>query len=310
MSLITAIHIGFPKTGTTTQQKHLFARHSQVAYLGKPYEDEILKNEILKLVMEESLTYNPAILKEYIARYVQEERNKGKQVLLLSDELLVSASKVRDKGMVAERLKTVFAPNKILVTIRDQVEMLKSAYVNSGRLLKHVPAKFKGRAITFGEWLEMCWENRDRSYIGNVRYSHTIDYYTRCFGKENVGILLFEEFCSQKDAYTRKLANFLAIDTAEALKLLGGQHENPRLLQSQLDLELSHSRWGTPGRVPLLPGLLGRWYRLKRRFKDDEKARVQMPPDWMERLQTFYREGNRKLMDHYHLPLEKYGYLL
>jgi hypothetical protein len=310
MSLTVAVHIGFPKTGTTTQQKHLFARHSQVAYLGKPYADDVLKDEILKLVTEETLTYDPAVLKTYVARFVRKERNSGKQVVLLSDELLVSASKVRDKGVVAERIKAVFAPHKILVTLRDQVEMLKSAYVNSGRLLRHVPAKLKGRAITFGEWLEMCWENRARSYIGNIRYADTVDYYVKCFGKGNVEILLFEEFCTHKEEYTRKLADFLTIDAKEALKLLGGQHENPRLLQSQLDLELTHSRWGTPGRVPLLPGLLERWFRLKRQFKGDEKARVEMPPGWRERLLPFYREGNRKLADHYHLPLEKYGYLL
>jgi hypothetical protein len=310
MSLITAVHIGFPKTGTTTQQKHLFARHSQVGYLGKPYETETLKTEILKLVMEESLTYDPAVLKKYVAEQVKKEMNKGKRVVVLSDELLVSASKVRDKGVVAARIKEVFAPHKILVTIRDQVEMLKSAYVNSGRLLKHVPAQYQGRAITFAQWLEMCWENPARSYIGNIRYADTIDYYAGAFGKENICVLLFEEFISHKDEYTRKLAEFLTIDVGEALRLLGGQHENPRLLQSQLDLELSCSRWGIPGKVPVLPGLLGRWFRLKSRFRGDEKARVEMPPGWVARLQPFYAEGNRRLSEHYRLPLEKYGYLL
>ena len=303
-----AVHIGFPKTGTTTQQKHLFNRHTQVAYLGKPYPDEILKNEIIKLVMEESLTYNGSVLKEYVARQAAKEDNGGKKLLVLSDEILVSASKARDKGVVANRIKDVFAPAKILVTIREQLEMLKSAYVNSGRLLKHVPPKYKGRAITFTEWLEMCWDNPDRNYIGNIRYADTIDYYAGLFGKENLCVLLFEEFISNKEAYTRKLSEFLAIDAQEALQLLEGHHENPRLPQSQLDLELSSSRWGNPGSHPLISGLLRRWYRVKGFFKGDEKARVKMLPPWEERLKDYYRAGNRKLRETYNLPLQEYGY--
>jgi hypothetical protein len=101
MSLPVAVHIGFPKTGTTTHQKHLFAKHAQVSYLGKPYESDILKGEVLRLVMEESLTYDPAALKKHLVQPDAKERNSGKKLAVLSEELLVSASKVRDKGVVA-----------------------------------------------------------------------------------------------------------------------------------------------------------------------------------------------------------------
>ena len=33
----TFIHIGPSKTGTTTLQREIFAKHSQIAYLGKPF---------------------------------------------------------------------------------------------------------------------------------------------------------------------------------------------------------------------------------------------------------------------------------
>lgn len=303
-----AIHIGFPKTGTTTQQKHLFANHSQVSYLGKPYENDVLKKEILKLVMEESLTYDPTVLKEYLAQQAAKKNNRGKKLVVLSDELLVSASKVRDKGVVANRVKEVFKPAKILVTVRNQLEMLKSAYVNSGRLLKNVPPKYKGRAITFEDWLEMSWENPDRSYIGNIRYIDTIDYYAGLLGKEKVCVLLFEEFIFHKEQYTRKLSEFLTIDADESIRLLEGQHENPGLMQSQLDLELSSSKLGTRGRLPFIPGVLRRLYRFRGLFKQDGKARVDMPGSWAERLKEYYSKGNRKLIEEYSLPLKKYDY--
>ncbi len=308
MSLPLAVHIGFPKTGTTTHQKHLFAKHSQVSYLGKPYESDAIKGEILRLVMEESLTFDPTALGKYLVRRDPNQRDPGKKLAILSEELLVSASKVRDKGVVAERIKMVFAPVKILVTIRNQLEMLKSAYINGGRLLKNVPARYKGLAIKFEEWLEMVFENPARSYAGNIKYFDTINYYTRLWGKENIRVLLFEEFIYNKEEYTRQLSWFLGIDAGESLRLLADRHENPRVLQSQVDLELTKSKFGARGKNPLISKALKQWYDFRNLFKKNQGARVDLPTPWRERLQDFYGESNRELMKNFNLPLEKYGY--
>lgn len=308
MSLPIVIHIGFPKTGTTTHQKHLFGKHSQVSYLGKPYRSDILKGEILRLVMEESLTYDSTALKKYLVQLEANERKSGKKLAVLSEELLVSASKVRDKGVVAERIKEIFAPGKILVTIRNQLEVLKSAYINGGRLLKNVPLKYKGLAIKFDEWLEMVFENPDRSYVGNIKYLNTINYYARLLGKENICVLLFEEFIHNKEEYIRQLSEFLGIDARESQRLLTGQHENPRVLQSQVDLELTRSKFGPKGKNPFILIALKRWYDFRHLFKKSESARVDLPDPWLERLNDFYGESNRELMKNFNLPIDKYGY--
>jgi len=54
----TFIHIGFPKTATTTLQNHLFSKHPGIHYLGKPYRDDDLTGMIRSLVMQESTVYN------------------------------------------------------------------------------------------------------------------------------------------------------------------------------------------------------------------------------------------------------------
>jgi len=317
MSLPLAVHIGFPKTGTTTHQKHLFAKHAQVRYLGKPYANDAFKGEILRLVMEESLSYDAAAREKYLEQLVQlvhqvqpddHGRDPGKKLALLSEELFVSASKVRDKGVVAERIKEVLAPVKILVTIRNQLEMLESAYINGGRLLKNVPARYKGLAIKFEEWLEMIFENPARSYAGNIKYFDTINYYTRLWGKENICVLLFEEFLHNKEEYTRQLSGFLGIDAGESLRLLADRHENPRVLQSQVDLELTRSKFGPTGKRSFISAALKQWYDLRNLFKKNQGARVDLPAPWCERLRDFYSEGNRELVKNFNLPLEKYGY--
>ena len=49
------LHIGFPKTGTTTLQKHLFTEHSQIVYLGKPTRSEWLKEKMHTLIKQDSI---------------------------------------------------------------------------------------------------------------------------------------------------------------------------------------------------------------------------------------------------------------
>jgi len=308
MSLPTAVHIGFAKTGTTTHQIHLFSKHPQICYLGKPYENDILKKEILNLIMGESLTYNSSSLKEFLLQLEIYRRSNEGKVILISDELFVSASKVRDKGLVAQRIKDVFEPGKILITIRNQWELLKSAYINGGRLLKNIPARYKGFAIEFKEWLEMSFETPQRSYIGNIVYADTIDYYSRLFGKDNVGVFLFEDFLQNKDDYIRRLSDFLGIDARESARLLKEKHENPRLSQSQVDFELASSKFGPAGKIPLVSVALRRLFDIKKRFKSSGKASVEMPDEWKERLRLFYSEGNMKLIKNHNLPLEKYEY--
>lgn len=308
MAINTVIHIGFPKTGTTTHQIHLFDKHSQIVYLGKPYKEARFEQELHRLIKQESTIYDSSALKEYM-KSVKKER-PGKNLLLLSEEIMVSLSKVRDKGVVAQRIKEVFSPCKILITIRNQVEMLKSAYINGGRLLAHVPGKYRGRYVPFEDWLIFQYEYLDRSHMGNFIYFPTIQYYAKLFGKENILVLLFEEFLDQPEQYITKLSEFLAIDKNESLELLGAEHENVRIDQSRLEFERwvgSRMALGKSRFLYRLSKVYGYFFHL---LAKNKKAKVMIPGPWLERLRNVYSQGNRQLMAHFHLSLEQYGYLL
>jgi len=319
MSLNTIIHIGFPKTGSTTHQNHLFSKHSQVHFLGKPYPDERFREEFYRLIKQESTIYSPEPLKDYMNslwRSGKEKSGKEKKVVVISDEIMVSVSKVRDKGVVADRLKTVFGSGgtagtcKILITIRNQFDILKSTYISGCRLLTNVPARYKGRFVGFEEWLEYSCDNQERSHIGNFIYSDTIEYYNRLFGKDNVMVGVFEEFVRDKEEYIRKLTKFMDIDMNEAMELVKNAHDNERMEQSRLEFEhLVGSRVPVNKGRTIYAALRG--YGAIRKFiglGKSAKARVDISPDWNRRLTEIYRQGNRQLIDTYGLPLERYGY--
>lgn len=302
------IHIGFSRTGTTTLQRHLFAKHSQIRYMGKPYTDDVFKREIDHLVKQETMVYDSSALRQYISENFWKQGNKkSKKVILISDEIMVSYSKVRDKGVVARRIKEVFDP-RILITIRNQYDILKSAYLSRGRLLMNVPSKYAGLSIRFTDWLELSYQNIDRSYLGHVDYFKTIDYYSQLFGKDNVCVLLFEEFVENTNEYLETLSNFLNIDLNEAVERTENKHEHKEIPQSQLNFERFRTGFYPLSRIPLIFNVIKPFFALMGCFRKDKTAKVTIPGDWQQRLNAMYREGNRKLIEKYTLPLEKYGY--
>lgn len=308
MSRRFIVHIGFSKTGTTSLQKHLFRRHSQIAYLGKPYESEVLEREIQNLFTQETSVYDSSALEQHVSQNLFNEKTGFDKVFILSEERLVSYSKVRDRGIVAERLKSVLKPDGILITIRNQFDILKAAYLSRGRLLLDVPDRYSGRFVKLEEWLEYSYKNGDRSYIGHVDYFKTVSHYAKLFGNENTCVLLFEEFVATKDRFVQKLSDFLDIEYSEALQVLGDAHEHRDMGQTQLDYERWKGGFSPLTRIPVLAGLLNLYFNFRKHREKDRPATVEFPNEWIERLSDFYKEGNRNMIRDFDLPLERYGY--
>lgn len=304
------LHVGFSKTGTTTLQKHLFSNHSQVYYLGKPYADDTLKTLVHRLIMQESLVYDPGPLKNHLEKETLLNINPAKKVILLSEEMLLSYSKARDKGLVAQRLKEIFPSAKILFTIRDQLELLKAAYLSRGRQLNYVPPKYSGLHVTFREWLALAFENIERSYLGHADYYKTIDYYGRLFGKNNLCVLMLEELIHTPGEYAGKLSDFLGTDAEETRELLAGKHANRGISRFQLESEVLRSRRYPFSRGYLISKLLKIYLYLTKSSRRNQDAEVKIPQEWVDRMGELYKAGNRLLIIDYGLPLEKYGYPL
>lgn len=119
------LHIGFPKTGTTSLQRHLLP----------------------KLCNEEGYIFNPP---EFIKIFKQNLNYSEKDKALLrgvikNQKVLISAAKLIDPNprnckIAADKILDLFGQNvKIIITIRDPIEYLCSVYVqkiHSGNIYK------------------------------------------------------------------------------------------------------------------------------------------------------------------------------
>lgn len=310
-SLPLVVHVGFPKTATTTLQNRLFSTHSQILYFGKPYTDSRLEDAVRHLMMADSMNYLPGSQALNLAEYIPAQLNEhkfSKKVAVLSDELFLSFSKVRDRGVVAQRVLDQLKPQKIVITIRSQLSLLKSAYLGRGRLLLNVPPRFSGQFVSFDEWLTMCKERIHGNYIQQLDYSDTAVYYSNLFGKEHVHVLLMEELARDPDQFLNRLARVLGIEAEGLVEHMTGAHDNRALSRARFEGERIRSRFFPFHRFPLVSGAIKIMTYFKTKKYKDRPVRVDFSSCWRDELETLYSKGNRVLAEEFALPLEKYGY--
>ncbi len=309
------IHVGYPKTATTTFQKHVFPKHPDIDYLGKfipsyRYRDQLLFPELEKLVTTDESRYEGTEgVRTLIERYREQCTNKA---LLISSESFIHVTAV-DLAVVARRLKSAFSPCKVIITIREQMDIIKSFYGTHGRIGQYMfLCQDETETIRFPmnleTWLEQSFRSYHKSFLSVLHYYETIQCYCRILGRDNVGIFLFEEFVHDRPTYIRKLSEFLGIDALIMMRLVEGKHENrgastERAWPVQV-LGSLLARCGLSGdktnRFGFMRNIMG----------SEQKAGISISPIWMKQLSTLYRGGNEALMRDFKLPLEGYKYVV
>lgn len=308
MSNKLCVHIGFPKTATSTFQQHVFPAHSGIEYLGKfvpgfGYRNDVIAEEIGRLITRDSTLYaGPSRLREALAASVAAAPGN---LVMISSESFVQ-EQATDRGVVAQRLREACGDCRIVITIREQLSIIRSFVTMHGRygqylfLAKETDEAFE-LPLSMAEWLRFASHYPDRNFLSTVRYAEVVDCYARLFGRENVGVFLYEELVADQAAYVSKLAGFLQVDAAEMGRLLAGHYENrsspPPPPRAPTSVRMSMRRW--------LAGACAR-----RQRPAPRQASLDIEEPWLSILREQYRDGNRRLVEQWGLPLARYGYIL
>jgi hypothetical protein len=230
MMMSTVIHIGLPKTATTTLQREVFARHSAINYLGKPFVKKNghlvegssgrLSNHIIGNVWrQDSLTYNGVHNKLDLDTFMANMNlsNTGKTIVVSEEGL--SGGGFADRGLVATRLKELFGPAKILITIRNQFTCLPSLHT-------HYYRKKLISMLQFERWLELVMHSSNFStmtqqwMLRQYLYHDLLCLYQGVFGQANVKVMLYEQMGQDLATFSREISDFMGIDVDETARLL------------------------------------------------------------------------------------------
>ncbi|MFN5466751.1 MAG: sulfotransferase family protein [Pirellulaceae bacterium] len=310
------LHIGMPKTGTTTLQSLLFSCHSGIDYLGKarayPGQMNCRSQEIYHLL--QPLLWNvgepwdPTALRRRWEAVLQ-ARDPSK-VLVGSWEGLGN-SLLADYWEALRRVKATFGRCRLLICLRNPITLVPSMYLQALRG-RHSASH---RNVLGNHWfldIEQ-WIARWRDTGGLDRllsYAERIRGSTELLGAENVLVLLYEDLCQDQDQFVRAICQFLEVDEAEGLEHVQQGHLHTRISQDQIEflrrVERSFVwRWWLNRKSP----------KSQRQVLDDHAgdgapARMELPPQCVGVVADATREGNRWLKEHYRLDLEKYQYPL
>lgn len=312
------IHIGYPKSASTTLQKHLFSKHNQLKTLGVyptqnighdssevnlsvPYlKDESLREFYKNITELDDIEYfysnNKELFKENISHYLNEDDRS----VVFSDERLTSVFFSHcDNGVKARRLSELFPNAKIILLVRSQYEWLKSQYRDHPFDPRDLSI---GRYVSFDSWFNIVHWNKKIKLLNMLDYYSVIKFYESLFGVNNVGVFVFEELAIELDVFSKKISKFMSIDESETLDILNGVYEN---------LGVS-SRYNFFRRLKrdYLPISVSRYVEnnFKSYIKSGNKKHYSLSPRNIELLNKYYAEGNKRLVSEYGINLATYKY--
>ena len=315
---ICAIHVGLPKTATTLLQAHLFPRHSQIAYLGKyieggsKFRDDAVRTVIMSTTRGDVFNADVDRCRRVFSRGILPTLGANR-VPLWSNEGLTAGGQLRRRAR-AENLRAVFGDCRVIITLRHPVRFVESMYLQKLKTAHHRSEWRIGvapRCFTIDEWLRRQWRHPEKGALSHLDYARTIEILADVFGRDALGVFLFEQLVEDAERFVGSLCRFLGVDAKEGAALTAGKRANDRLTLAQLDGIRAAEKsllWSTVYRFA--PKRVRTWIIGRQKANGKEPVRARVSPPWRQRIGEVTRRGNRWLEDQWNLPLDRYGYPL
>ena len=176
----TLIHIGMGKAGSTSLQRNIFEKVTNINYL------TIIDKVVIDILYLNSFEFK----NKYLENPSTLNTTLNKQSTIISCE---SLSFFGDQFIICDRLRQIFNNEvTILFIIRNQFDLIQSLYLE--RLAG-------GVYVSFNTFLKQQFLNHQISILPKLNYYNLIKYYKNTFDCNNVKVILFEElFQNQSNA--------------------------------------------------------------------------------------------------------------
>ncbi len=183
------IHIGYPKTATTWFQQNFYPYVENADFRDR---SEIIKN----IITPNTFDFNCEKAKNYF--------NLNKKLIICEEMILGSMHTGGHNSLFTKemsyRLKSVFPSAQIIIFIRNQIDIIASAYFEYLRT---------GGTYNINKYL---FRNKDYYIYHNIslfsfeffEYDKIITHYRQLFGKEKVLVFLYEDFLKNNIAFLIK----------------------------------------------------------------------------------------------------------
>jgi hypothetical protein len=283
------IHVGLPKTATSTLRQQVFCDHPEVVYLGPgagfPDADEAIK----EVCFADGLNYEGERHADSMKKllYCFSDDNRAGVV---SYENISAPG--RDRLMKATRLKALFPTARILITIRRPEDLMISMYFDRLRDFADQPHT----APSLTAWLEQEWRDNWRGRFLRLQFAKLLRTYRALFGRENVLPLFFEDIVHSKTEFANKLSGFLEVDREITRRLLTEKKSNARLTSLRYSEIRLYSRFPFLKPLERTRHILPSWAKtLVGRVAAKDEARTALPETWRQTVRDYASAENEEL---------------
>ncbi len=302
----TLLHIGLPKTGTTSLQKLVFERHAGLRYFGQTnlWEDDAAKAVLRALMLPDE----PA---DAARAAISGDTENSATPLVISDEALslgefmLRATRwplVSDPEAIARRARHLLGDATVLIVLRNQADWLESWHRQGLKTGKYTETDF-------GQWIDLDLADRAERLMDLLDYERLCKAWIEVFGREQVHIRFFEH---DRDRF--------ADLAADALSPLGIAPETvrPLLADEAWNVTGSGFRGLPPGLQRFVRTPVGRavtklvpraGIRSLRSALQKDRAFEPVDPAWRAEIRSRFAPGNARLFDALGIDNPPPGYL-
>ena len=306
------LHVGYPKTGTSSLQSALFADHSQICDLRTQFpgiqklrravcSDPMLDTRSIRRKVGSWVSSRP----EHVGVYSEESFTNNYEIM--GDDSIT-------RKVIAKRLHDIFANShvstEVVVVIRRQQDILISAftfwyytyqkmgYSDLNEMIRMSTQKSKSKAHLVLSWF---------------KYFETINEYRKRFGYDNVHVLMYESMDKEMKEFIRCISDILGINAKQSINLMNNSPDrNVTKTTEGYRVPSKMYHWVSVLKSRYLPNArsfrnfaVGRWLIDWLRGDGSE---VSLSQESCHRLQNLYGEDNRKIEEKFGVPLGENGY--
>ncbi len=227
------IHIGFPRTGTTTLQLHLFPNHPQINYLGRRprVQPKITLIELVCNLNDNDFDQSY----EELLSMCSDFRLDDNKTNILSSEFIISFATHYNNGLdknhtvcrTLKRLERLFKDINIDVeffcSIRNQSTIIPSFYVATSPELKK-SMKYNSENIINNIKENDIDDFKIRNLLNGYKYWQLHNHFNIAFNsKKELKFFIYEEYQTK---FPSSISKYLSIDEDITKKLIKGRIEN------------------------------------------------------------------------------------
>lgn len=211
------LHVGYPKTATTSFQNAVFFglhNNNFINYIG------ISKPSVSECHFKNKDIINRALSGDENAKNKLKILFDSGLINVYSDENIISRTAYERLDETANNIFKLFKFIKlvqVVIVIRNQQDLLYSLYVHQGG---HYT---RNKLNTSDKFIDYYLKSETGSLF--CKYDKVADVFSNFFGKENVNILLFEDFLHAKNKHFLQWSQILkGVPVQEIYNCLGNKH--------------------------------------------------------------------------------------